>query len=148
MYLLSGVIFIVIFNGTKLSGNYDVSIIKYIFETLILKILFIFALNALCMCFCYLVRSAVAYCLVILSLGATMLGMSYQSAFVQDNIVVKSIFKMLITVQDQIMFGGRIQSGVYYITGSEIVFFTCVVVGTALLFYKLSFFILKKVEIK
>lgn len=148
VYLLSGMIILFLMNGTKLIIDYNVSIIKYITISLSLKLLYLLGLNAICMSFCYLVRNAAAYLLVIFSLWASFLGTLYQFEFIAHNIILKTILKMTIMVQDQIMFVERMGSGVYRIENGEIMYFLCVVIVTIIIFYKLTYNILKKVEIK
>ena len=148
VYLFSGMIIIFLMNGTNLISDYNVSIVKYIIISLSLKLLYLIALNAICMSFCYLVRNTAAYLLVIFSLWASFLGALYQFNFIAKNIILKTILKMTIMVQDQIMFVDRMGSGVYRIKSSEAIYFLCVVVLTIILFYQLTCSILKKVEIK
>lgn len=148
IYLISSMIIVFAMNGTKLSHNYNISIAKYIIITLILKILYLAAFNGICICFCYLVRNSAAYLLIIFSLWAYFLGPIYKLSFVMKNAVLKTILKLTIMVQDQIMFADRLGSGVFKITSSEAAYYLSVVILTILIFYKLTCFILKRVEIK
>lgn len=148
VYVLSGMILIFIIKGKELTGNYNFSIANYILLTLIFKILFLAALNSICMCFCYLLRSAAAYLLMAFALWCSFLGPLYQADFIKNNVIIKVVLKCAINVQDQIMFAGRMGSGAYKITGNEAVFYLSVVVATSFIFYQLTCSILERVEIK
>ena len=64
------------------------------------------------------------------------------------SILLKSILKLTINVQDQIMFVDRMKNGKYIITVNDTVLFLGVVIVTTFLFYKLTCDILNRVEIK
>lgn len=138
IYLSSSIITVFVMKGTKLYHSYNISIYKYIFVSIIFKLLFITALNCIYMCFCYLVRNVFAYSLAIFALWASFLGTLYKMNFVKNNIILKNILKLTVNVQDQIMFADRIGNGMYKITGSEAAFFICVMLATAVIFYKLT----------
>lgn len=100
------------------------------------------------MCFCYLVRNALAYVMVIFALWGSLLGPLYHNSFVKNNEILKIILKSTINVQDQIMFSDRIINGIYKITTNETVFFLCVIMLTIIIFFQLTCAILNRIEIK
>jgi len=148
IYILAGIISSIPFLSIDIKSDYGVNIVSYILVTFLLKLLFVIALNVICMTFVYLVRSAAAYFLVVLSLWATALSEFYSLKFIQNNDIYKSILQIFITVQDKLLFMDRIGNGQFHIPLKSVFNYLLVICFTIIVFHRITCLILNKIEIK
>lgn len=147
LYTVLGILTSILMNNSDFTCEYKGSVIIYVILTFIFKVLFIIAFNALCMLFCYLVRNAAAYFLVILSLWISFIGPAYKTTFVASHSTLQAVFKSTIMVQDQMMFADKLSSGIYNITFHSASIYVIVMIITIIILYKLTCAVLSKVEI-
>ncbi len=148
LYIFAGVISTLPFISMSIKADYGVSIACYIFVTFFLKVLFIIALNVICMTFAYLVRSAAAFFIVVFTLWISALNGLYNLERVQSSWIYKGMLQIFITLQDYLMFMDRIGREQFEITLKPTSVYLVVVVLTIIVFHKLTCLILNKIEIK
>lgn len=148
LYTGLGIITSIIMGNGDFSSEYKGSVVLYIAVSFIFKILFIIAYNALCMLFCYLIRNAGAYFLVIISMLLSSIGPICTTKFVSSHKFLKGIFNCTIMVQDYKMFLSKFNSGVYKLTFNNGLIYVIVMTVTIIILYEITCLIISKVEIK
>lgn len=143
-----GTLTYVIVSSENTACEYDGSIFLYVVLSLIFKILFIIAFNTLCMLFCYLLRSAAAYFLVMFAIPLSSIGGLYTIDFVSKHSLLKSTLECTIMVQDYKMFIERISNASYNITFESGIKYCIVMVLSIAILYKITCLAISKVELK
>lgn len=148
LYTGLGTITAILMGNEDFSVEYKGSVFLYIGLSFVFKILFIIAYNAFCMLFCYLIRNAAAYFLVIISMLLSSIGPVCTTKFVSSHKILKSIFNCTIMVQDYKMFLSKLNSGVYKMTFHNGIVYVVVMMITIFILYEITCLLISKVEIK